>query len=113
MAELLALQPNIDIPLYVVVPDDRRDKALQQIDRPVFRQMTRPLPDSCAVLTESAIDELLDSGPYACCKEERRAGRLLVSMNDAFSTHLRYSVVASRWFRWPDTMATSRTSSEA
>jgi hypothetical protein len=39
MADLLALQPNIDIPLYVVVPDDRRDKALQQIDRPVFRQI--------------------------------------------------------------------------
>jgi hypothetical protein len=34
MADLLALQPNIDIPPYVVVPDDRRDKALQQIDRP-------------------------------------------------------------------------------
>jgi len=61
MADMLALRPNIDIPLFVVVPDDRRDKALQQIDRPVFRQMTRPLPDSCAVLTESAIDELLDS----------------------------------------------------
>ena len=53
------MQPNIDIPLYVVVPDERREKALEQIDRPVFRQMTRPLPQSCAVLTASSIDELL------------------------------------------------------
>jgi hypothetical protein len=60
MADLLALQPNLDIPLYVVVPDDRRNKALEEIGRPVFRQMTRPLPESCAVLTASSVEELLN-----------------------------------------------------
>jgi hypothetical protein len=59
MADLLALQPNIDIPLYIVVPDERRDQALQQIDRPVFQQMTRPLPESCSVLTASSVDDPL------------------------------------------------------
>jgi hypothetical protein len=59
MADLLALQPNIDIPLYIVVPDERRGQALQQIARPVFQQMTRPLPESCFVLTASSVDELL------------------------------------------------------
>lgn len=60
MADLLALQPNIDIRLYLVVPESRQDKALQELQRPVFVNMERPLPRSCRVLTYDALDELAD-----------------------------------------------------
>jgi hypothetical protein len=36
MSDLLALQPNIDIRLYLVAPDDRRDKVEQEILRPTY-----------------------------------------------------------------------------
>ena len=60
MADLLALQPNIDVPLYLVVPEARLDKALQELQRPVFVNMQRPLPKSCRVLTYSALNELTE-----------------------------------------------------
>lgn len=60
MADLLALQPNIDVPLYLVVPDVRLDKALQELQRPVFVNMQRPLHESCRVLTYESLEELTD-----------------------------------------------------
>ncbi len=36
MADLLALQPNIDIRLHIVAPDERRDKVFTEMKRPVF-----------------------------------------------------------------------------
>lgn len=37
MSDLLALQPNLDINLYLVAPDERRDKVEQEILRPTFQ----------------------------------------------------------------------------
>ena len=36
MADLLALQPNMQIRLHIVAPDERREKVLREIKRPVF-----------------------------------------------------------------------------
>ena len=36
MADLLALQPNMQIRLHIVAPEERRDKVLREIKRPVF-----------------------------------------------------------------------------
>lgn len=36
MADLLALQPNMDINLHIVAPGARREKVFQEIQRPVF-----------------------------------------------------------------------------
>jgi hypothetical protein len=58
MADLLALQPNINIPLFLVVPDDRLDQALRELGRPVFRAMVQPLPESCRVITFSRLADL-------------------------------------------------------
>lgn len=60
MADLLALQPNLDIPLYIVVPDERLEKALGEIKRPVFQSMQKRLSSMCRALTYSAVDELVD-----------------------------------------------------
>ena len=36
MADLLALQPNMQIRRHIVAPDERREKVLREIKRPVF-----------------------------------------------------------------------------
>ena len=51
MSDLLALQPNLDIRLYVVAPDDRRSKVEQEIRRPTFVYRERPLPESCGFVS--------------------------------------------------------------
>lgn len=58
MADLLALQPNISIPLFLVVPDHRRERALDELGRPVFRAMAQPLPESCRVMAFSQLDDV-------------------------------------------------------
>lgn len=50
MSDLLSLQPNLDIPLYLVAPDDRRNKVAQEIRRPTFAYRERPLPKLCGFL---------------------------------------------------------------
>lgn len=59
MADLLALQPNIDIKLHIVAPEHRRDKVLDEIQRPVFALLDKgPLANSCTFISYDALDEL-------------------------------------------------------
>jgi hypothetical protein len=59
MADLLALQPNMDIKLHIVAPIARRDKVFSEIRRPVFSLLERgPLTDSCTFLAYDNIREL-------------------------------------------------------
>ena len=36
MADLIAMQPNLNIPLYLVAPDERREKVIIEVNRPTF-----------------------------------------------------------------------------
>jgi hypothetical protein len=59
MADLLALQPNIDIKLHIVAPEHRRDKVLDEIQRPVFALLDKgPLANSSTFLSYDALEEL-------------------------------------------------------
>ena len=59
MADLLALQPNMDIRLHIVAPPGRRDKVLQELRRPVFSLLERgPLSESCTYLSYDTLREL-------------------------------------------------------
>jgi predicted RNA-binding protein len=59
MADLLALQPNMDIRLHIVAPEERRDKVFQELRRPVFSLLERgPLSESCTYLGYESIVEL-------------------------------------------------------
>jgi hypothetical protein len=61
MADLLALQPNMDIRLHIVAPSLRRDKVFQEIRRPVFSLLEKgPLAESCTYLSYDSIRELAD-----------------------------------------------------
>ena len=56
MADLLALQPNLAIKLHIVAPDDKREKVLRELRRPVFSLLDNgPLYDSCTYLSYSSL----------------------------------------------------------
>ena len=60
MADLLALQPNMDIRLHIVAPPDKREKVLREIRRPVFSLLERgPLYDQCSYLSYESIEALV------------------------------------------------------
>ena len=59
MADLLALQPNMDIKLHIVAPSERREKVFQEIRRPVFSLLEKgPLAESCTFLSYDSVREL-------------------------------------------------------
>jgi len=59
MADLLALQPNMDIKLHIVAPAERRDKVLIEVRRPVFSLLDRaPLAESCTYISYDSLREL-------------------------------------------------------
>jgi len=61
MADLLALQPNMDIKLHLVAPAERRDKVFQEIQRPVFSLLERgPLAELCTFISYDSLRELAD-----------------------------------------------------
>jgi hypothetical protein len=47
MSDLISMQPNINIPLYLVAPDDRRNKAVAEINRPTFAKLNPALSQIC------------------------------------------------------------------
>jgi len=50
MSDLLALQPNLNIKLYIVAPEQRRAKVEQEILRPTFALRQRRLCETCGFL---------------------------------------------------------------
>jgi len=57
MSDLLAMQPNLNIPLYLVAPDERRNKVLAEVNRPTFSRLTPPLRAVCRYLAFSVLRE--------------------------------------------------------
>jgi hypothetical protein len=57
MADLLAMQPNINIPLYLVAPDERRGKVMEEVDRPTFRRLDPPLAEVCSYISFKSLRE--------------------------------------------------------
>ncbi|HEX8243847.1 MAG TPA: hypothetical protein VF541_10135 [Longimicrobium sp.] len=55
MSDLLAMQPNLNIPLFIVAPDDRRDKVIAEVNRPTFSRLSPPLVDVCRFIGFSAL----------------------------------------------------------
>ena len=50
MSDLMALQPNLNIKLYIVAPEERRAKVEQEILRPTFALRQRPVSEICGFL---------------------------------------------------------------
>jgi hypothetical protein len=61
MADLVALQPNINIKLHIVAPAEKREKVLQEIKRPVFSLLEgRALAEMCTYLSYDNIKDIAD-----------------------------------------------------
>jgi len=59
MADLLALQPNMDIKLHIVAPEQRRWRVFREIQRPVFSLLERaPLSERCTFISYDSLREL-------------------------------------------------------
>jgi predicted RNA-binding protein len=60
MADLLALQPNMNIALHIVAPAERRDKVLNEIRRPVFSLLdNQPLAERCTFIAYEDLREIM------------------------------------------------------
>jgi hypothetical protein len=59
MADLLAMQPNLNIPLYVVAPEERRAKVIAEVNRPTFSRLQPPLRDACRYISFDTLRERL------------------------------------------------------
>jgi hypothetical protein len=55
MSDLISLHPNFFIRLYIVAPDTREPKVLQEIVRPTFEGLPRPLRELCGSITYSRL----------------------------------------------------------
>jgi len=59
MADLLALQPMLDIKIHIVAPSSRRNEVFKQISRPVFAVMEKgPLSELCSYISYDSVYEL-------------------------------------------------------
>jgi hypothetical protein len=62
MADLIALQPNMNIKLHIVAPLNKREKVLREIRRPVFTLLEgRALSDICSYLSYDQVEQLLET----------------------------------------------------
>lgn len=61
MSDLIAMQPNLNIPLYLVAPDERRDKVAIEVNRPTFSRLSPPLVDVCRFISFSTLEERLNA----------------------------------------------------
>lgn len=60
MADLLAMQPRLDIPLHIVAPEARRADVRREILRPVFSVLDGgAMSEKCSFLSYGAVDKLL------------------------------------------------------
>jgi hypothetical protein len=59
MSDLLTMQPNLDINLYLVGPDDRYSKFAREVARPTFASRPKPLHSVCGFLPYSKLCERL------------------------------------------------------
>jgi len=59
MADLMALQPNLNINAHIVAPLDRKEKVLGEISRPVFAFLEKgPLAENCSYISYDSVEEL-------------------------------------------------------
>jgi hypothetical protein len=60
MADLLALQPNMNIAVHIVAPTERREKVLAEIRRPVFSLLeNQPLAERCTFIAYENLREIM------------------------------------------------------
>lgn len=57
MSDLVAMQPNLKIPLFIVAPDDRRNKVFEEVNRPTFSRLSPKLSEICRYISFTSLRE--------------------------------------------------------
>lgn len=57
MSDLIAMQPNLNIPLYLVAPEERREKVLTEVNRPTFSRLSPPMKQMCRFISIPVLKE--------------------------------------------------------
>jgi hypothetical protein len=60
MSDLITMQPNLNIPLYLVAPDERRDKVIYEVNRPTFTRRTPPMNRICSFISFSTLRQNME-----------------------------------------------------
>jgi hypothetical protein len=48
-------QPNLNIPLYLVAPDERREDVFKEVNRPTFSRLSPPMRQMCRYISFSEL----------------------------------------------------------
>jgi hypothetical protein len=64
MSDLISMQPNLKINLYIVAPDDRRDKVIAEVNRPTFARLNPSLPKICKFIPYSQLKKEIEQIGY-------------------------------------------------
>ena len=60
MSDLITMQPNLNIPLYLVAPDERRDSVIKEVNRPTFSRRTPSMKDICSYISFSTLRQEME-----------------------------------------------------
>lgn len=65
MSDLIAMLPNIDMPLYLVAPDERREKVISEVNRPTFSRLSPRMSEVCRFISFTSLrDRLKQAEPF-------------------------------------------------
>ena len=65
MSDLISMQPNLNIPLYLVAAEERRDKVFIEVNRPTFSRLSPSLAEVCRYISFTTLrEELEKASPY-------------------------------------------------
>jgi hypothetical protein len=60
MSDLLAMQPNLVIPIFIVAPETRRDKVMREVNRPTFKRLNHPLDSLTRFISFESLREMVE-----------------------------------------------------
>jgi predicted RNA-binding protein len=58
LSDLVALLPNIKVQLFMVVPETRKAKVAEEVNRPTFGELPSPLSKICRILTYEDVADI-------------------------------------------------------
>ncbi len=59
MSDLISMQPNLNIRLYLVAPDERREKVITEVNRPTFSRLSPPMSQVCRYISFESLKEYM------------------------------------------------------
>lgn len=60
MSDLISMQPNLNIPLYLVAPDERREKVFTEVNRPTFSRLSPTMSEMCRYISFTSLREQIN-----------------------------------------------------